>query len=213
MSEKTARIEAEIQAKRDALRSNFDELEAKVKSVTDWKRNFERHPGAMMAAALGAGALLAAMVGRRSTRRGGALSAGSSGELGASAGSSPSGVRGQEGVAREILDPIRDALIGVAVMRATGFLEQMLPGFQEQLKRGRKAKGDSSRSFGDQEGSQSMRGEGDYEAGRRYRGDAEELLKPAGIEGSAREAAPRDQQASADVGASEEPARKRARPA
>jgi hypothetical protein len=212
MSEKTARIEAEMQAKRDALRSNFDELEAKVKSVTDWRRHFERHPGASMAAALGAGAVLATMVGRQSRRRGEALSSGSAGQFRASAGASASGVREPGGTARAIWDPLRDALIGVAVMRATGFLEQILPGFQEQLKRGRKANGDPSRPSGDHDGSKPMRGEGDAEAGGRYRGDAEELRKPASIERSAREAPPRDQQASAERGASEEMTRKRAQP-
>jgi hypothetical protein len=167
MGQTTDQIEADIQDKREALRSNFDELENKVKSVTDWRRHFEKHPGTMMAAALGAGALLATMSGGRNRRR---VRAMSSGEISAAAGASrKASDHQQKGVARQTWDPIKGALIGLALTRATGFIEQLLPGFQEQLKKHGSAKGESSRSSGDSEGSNSVQGEGDdYEAPRRY---------------------------------------------
>jgi hypothetical protein len=61
MGQTTDQIETDIHKTREDLRSNFVELENKVKSVTDWKRHFRNNPGTMVAAAFGAGALLATM--------------------------------------------------------------------------------------------------------------------------------------------------------
>lgn len=129
MSETTEQIEAHIQTKQKALRSNLNELENKVKSATEWRRVYARHPGAMAAAAFGAGALLAIVSGRRS---GGAGQAASASEPRASADPLPSGDRRRNGVARQIWDPVKEALIGVAVVRATRFVQQLLGGSGEE---------------------------------------------------------------------------------
>jgi hypothetical protein len=146
----TDQIESDIQGKRDALRSNFHELENKVKSVTDWRRHFEKHPGIMVGAAIGAGALLATMSGGRKRRRARAMS---SGELGTSASVPRKATDQQKGVALQSWVPIKSALIGLAATRVIGFLEQVLPGFQEQLKKNGSAKGESSRLSGNPEDS------------------------------------------------------------
>jgi hypothetical protein len=100
------------------------------------------------------------------------------------------------------------------VTRASVFLEQPLPGFQEQLKKNSSAKGESSRSSGGPEGSNNLQGEGDYEAGRRFcRSDVEGLVKTADIERAARDAATLNKQEAAEMAAAEEAARKRAKPA
>jgi hypothetical protein len=208
MSEKTDRIEADIQGRRDALRSNFDELEAEVKSVTDWRRHFARHPWAMMTAAIGAGALVATMVGRR-----GRGTASSPGEARASAGPPASGVRPRGGVTSQIWDPVRDALIGAAAMRAAGFLQEVLPGLQGHLKRSGAATAAAPRSFAERDNSKSPRGEGDREAGRGHRNDEEKLPKTGDLGPSAPEAAPGARQAAAETGASEAAAPRRASPA
>jgi hypothetical protein len=210
MSEKAARIEAQLQDKRDALRSNFDELEDKVKSITDWRRHFQRHPGAMTAAAIGAGALLATMIGRRRRRHGGALPPDTSAT---SVGSSPSEVRRQNGNTRQILAPVKDALIDVAVMRASGLLDQMLSGLQEHLKRSGTAKSKFAHSFAEHEDSKPMSSERGDAGGHPRRGDVQEIPEAADIERSARSCAPPDYPPTAAVGGNEQMPRRRAKPA
>ena len=61
MGQTTQQIETEIHKTREALRSNFAELEDRVKAVTDWKRHFRKSPGTMFTAAFAVGALLAKM--------------------------------------------------------------------------------------------------------------------------------------------------------
>jgi hypothetical protein len=69
MGETTDQIEAHIEQARDALGSDLQELEDKVKSVTDWRRHFRSHPMPMLAAAFGCGVLLASMLGESRPRR------------------------------------------------------------------------------------------------------------------------------------------------
>lgn len=131
MSETIEQIESNIKSKYEALRANFDELEGKVKAAGDWRGLFARHPGKMMAAAFGAGAVLAVLSRRRRRPRGRAVS---SGEPGASATALPSRSHRHNGVARQIWDPVKDVVIGVAVTRSIGFLEQLLAGAREEPK-------------------------------------------------------------------------------
>ena len=68
MGETTDQIETHLETKQDALRSNLEELEQKVKSVTDWRRQFRNNPGLMLGLAFGGGMLLAGVM-RRPRRR------------------------------------------------------------------------------------------------------------------------------------------------
>ena len=65
MGEATSQIEAHIEQTRAELGSNLHELEQKVKSVTDWRQQFERNPMLMLGLALAGGFLLANILGRR----------------------------------------------------------------------------------------------------------------------------------------------------
>jgi len=65
----TDEIASDIYQKREDLKSNLEELETRVKSVTDWRSQFERHPGRMVVAALVGGALLSTLIGKRSPSR------------------------------------------------------------------------------------------------------------------------------------------------
>jgi len=47
------------------LKSNFEELETRVKEAADWRSQFRHHPGAMITAAVVGGALLSALIGKR----------------------------------------------------------------------------------------------------------------------------------------------------
>jgi phage shock protein A len=62
MGETADQIVTEIDQTREDLKTNLEELETRVKSVTDWRAQFERHPGALLAAAMVGGVLLSAMV-------------------------------------------------------------------------------------------------------------------------------------------------------
>jgi ElaB/YqjD/DUF883 family membrane-anchored ribosome-binding protein len=65
MGETADQIENEIDHTREALKSNLEELETRVKDVTNWRSLVRRHPGAMFGAAVLGGVLLAALVGKR----------------------------------------------------------------------------------------------------------------------------------------------------
>jgi hypothetical protein len=63
MGETVNQIEAQIEQMRDDLGSNFEELERKVRTATDWKAHVKSNPGAMLGLAFGGGMLLAMMTG------------------------------------------------------------------------------------------------------------------------------------------------------
>jgi len=86
MEQTADQITHDIRSKRDVLRSNFEELEGKVKSLTDWRRHFEKHTGARTE-------LLAKWA------------------------------------------SVKSALVGVAATRITGYLNQIVPGFHEELQK------------------------------------------------------------------------------
>jgi hypothetical protein len=65
MGQTTDQIATDILQKRADLKSNLEELESRMKAVTDWREQFRRRPGALTVAALVGGALLASMLGKR----------------------------------------------------------------------------------------------------------------------------------------------------
>lgn len=65
MGETPDQIENEIDLTREALKSNLEELETRVKEAVDWRSLTRRHPGAMVGAAVLGGMLLAGLIGRR----------------------------------------------------------------------------------------------------------------------------------------------------
>ena len=70
MGETSHQITHEIEETRARLGSNLQELEAKVKDATDWRKQFEKNPLPMLGIAFGGGFLLSRMVGgRRNWRR------------------------------------------------------------------------------------------------------------------------------------------------
>lgn len=68
MGETPDRIEAHIEATRQALYGNMQELERKVRSIADWRAQIGSHPKASLSLAAGAGMLIAQLVlGRKSS--------------------------------------------------------------------------------------------------------------------------------------------------
>jgi hypothetical protein len=69
MAETADELERHIQEIRHDLKDNFSELEDKVKSSVDWRAQFDKRPGIMLALAFGGGILLSALLPRRRSRR------------------------------------------------------------------------------------------------------------------------------------------------
>jgi hypothetical protein len=65
MGKTSDEIVNDIDQTRGDLKSNLEELESRLKAVTDWRVQVGRHPAAMVAAALVGGALLSLMTGKR----------------------------------------------------------------------------------------------------------------------------------------------------
>jgi hypothetical protein len=137
MGETTDQIESHIENKREDLQSNLRELEHKVKSATDWRQQYQKHTGTMVAAAFGGGLLVSTVVGRnrRTGSQPGAISAPASPNAHVRS-------AGKHEVL-ETWDTIKAALIGVAATKFKGMLGEVVPGFSEHLaqfeaKRGRR---------------------------------------------------------------------------
>lgn len=131
MGETTKQIENHIENTRQDLGSNLEELEQKVKSVTDWRRQFQDNPMTMIGVAFGGGILLATMLGGGKKRR--RYSAPFTGD-GHSAPHTPhAGTEHEKHKALETWDNIKGALIGVAATRFKDFVGEVVPGFQEQF--------------------------------------------------------------------------------
>ena len=138
MGQTTDQIETDIHKTREDLRSNFVELENKVKSVTDWKQHFKNNTGTMVAAAFGAGALLAMMGrGRRHAR---VVMPSSSTVKPDEERMGPARLGRQKHQVLETWDGIKSALVGVAATEITGYLGKLVPGFQEQLNKAESTK-------------------------------------------------------------------------
>lgn len=124
MAETTDQIKSHIDAKRADLRSSISELEDKVHSVADWRRQFQRHPGAMVAVALGGGVLLSLLLrGKRTPPAAGSASV---------AGERSAGERSGQRVL-ETIDDAKSALVSVAAAKFTEILGDLVPGFRHQL--------------------------------------------------------------------------------
>ena len=130
MGQATSQIEAHSEDTRADLGSNLQELEQKVKSVTDWKQHFRTSPITMVGVAFGGGILLATMLGGTKNRRRGR------GFSSPATGSEPhAGTDHQKHKAVETWDNIKGALIGVAATRFKDFVGEVVPGFHEEFQR------------------------------------------------------------------------------
>jgi hypothetical protein len=128
MGQTTNQIEAHIENTREDLGSHLQELEQKVKSVTDWKQHFQTSPMTMLGVAFGGGILLATMLSGRKNRRG------ERNFPSHASGSEPhAGTDHQKHKALETWDNIKGALIGVAATRFKDFVGEVVPGFNDQF--------------------------------------------------------------------------------
>lgn len=126
MVERTAQIESHIEATREHLGANLDALEQKIKSATDWREHFERHPMTLAGAAFAGGVVLAMATNSAHNRPG---------RRGLRNDRAPR-VRGPH--AEEVaamLDNIKGTLIGLAVTKVRDMVGQVVPGFQDEFDR------------------------------------------------------------------------------
>ncbi len=127
MGETTNQITSYIESQRGDLGSNLQELERKVKSVTDWRQQFQNNPMTMLAVAFGGGVLLASMVSGKKRRYTNLTPREREREPHA-------GTDQMAHKALETWDNIKGALIGVAATRFKDFVGEVIPGFQEQFR-------------------------------------------------------------------------------
>jgi len=126
MDRATDDIEQHLEDERQALRSNLEELEDRVRSALDWRRQFRSNTRAFLGIALGAGLLLGLMTARRT-----AVPA----EPDYPALAGGPAPRYSDHRRRELSlawRSIESALIGVAAAKLKDALVNMLPGFRDQ---------------------------------------------------------------------------------
>jgi hypothetical protein len=123
------KIEVQIDRTRERLGSNLRELEDRIDAATDWREQFRARPHVFLGGAIAGGALLAAVLRQRSPRQ----VFDSSNEVHL-ASVSRNGVNAQE-QALELWNNIKGALFGVAAMRITEYVSELIPGFDEHYRR------------------------------------------------------------------------------
>ena len=129
MDEAADKIEAQIDRTRDRLGSNLRELEDRIGAATDWREQFRARPHVFLGGAIAGGALLAAVLRPAAPRH--AFHSSTEDHLGSL---SRNGVDTRE-QALELWNNIKGALIGVAGMRLTAYISELVPGFNEHFQR------------------------------------------------------------------------------
>ena len=126
MDRATENIEQEIDRGRELLRSNLEELEARVRSAVDWRRAYRDNMATALGIAFGGALLLGLMVRRRPNEP----------PVAEYQPAMDAGGRRSDARRREMSlawRAIENALIGVAATHLKDVLGKVVPGFREQL--------------------------------------------------------------------------------
>jgi hypothetical protein len=124
MGETTDQIERDIRTSRDNLADNLGELQDRFKRATDWRAQVSDRPGTMLALAFGGGILLSSILpSRRRSRSGGP----------GRPDVSPPSTAGTDAGVMPNVNALKGALIGVAISKASAYIEDLLPGFKEEF--------------------------------------------------------------------------------
>jgi hypothetical protein len=135
MDEAAHKIEAHIDRTRERLGSNLRELEHKVDAATDWREQFRARPHMFLGGAIVGGALLAAVLRPKSSRH--VFDSSNEPHFASVARGS---VDAQE-QALELWHNVKGALLGVAAMRITEYISELIPGFDEHYRRAEQRQG------------------------------------------------------------------------
>jgi hypothetical protein len=134
MDEKVDTIKRHIDAEREELGRNLDEIEYRVKNATDLKAQFNRNTGLILGAAAAGGFLLSLAF--RNSSNSDSRQSGESGSTKESSANTlaPLTHRVSKQLHRfsETFDNIFDGLVGVASAKLQSFVADAVPGFQEQ---------------------------------------------------------------------------------
>ena len=123
MGEKAERIEKYIEQQRSEVRDNMLELKHKVRRSVDWRAQVDERPLAMVGLAFGAGFLVSAFLSARTARPD--FGRMSSDDYRTSQTPSYGGT----------LEILKGAVIGLASAKLKEFVEELLPGFQEEYRK------------------------------------------------------------------------------
>ena len=126
MDETSNEIEARIDRTRERLGSNFRQLEDKFDAATDWRGHVRERPEVWLGAAFVGGMLLAGVL---KARTGGRASAA------VSATPAAAGTGAVKAQARQFLNNVQGALVGVASARIQEYLNELVPGFNDHYQR------------------------------------------------------------------------------
>lgn len=125
MSDTVDQIEDRIESSREDLRSNLEELGAKVKSAVDWRERFEANPGGVLAVAFGGGFILAKLIAGSPRPRDVPAIPGE--------GVAAAARDDRKGRVLRAWDDIQSALVGVVAAKVARTLADVIPGFKEQF--------------------------------------------------------------------------------
>lgn len=128
MGERTDQIERHIAQTRSELSDNVGELQDKVKSAVDWRKQFEEHPGTLLAVAFGGGVVLSAIL---PSNRGTKPNVTARSSVDEPIRSNPAKRKSND--LHRSIDAFTGALLGVAVNKASGFVDSLLPGFHQEF--------------------------------------------------------------------------------
>jgi len=125
-------IEAQIDRTREQLGTNLHELSRRVESATDWQEYYRSRPFVFLGAAAVGGALAAIAINVMSSRQN--YSSGSSWSESRSA-YNGGGANSPSRQVSEFWRNMQSAVVGLAAARLKDYLENLLPGFNDQYQR------------------------------------------------------------------------------
>jgi hypothetical protein len=126
MDETARQIEDRIKTSRENLKSNFSELENKVKTATDWRHYFKEHTGSMMAGAFAGGVVLSTLT--RKSRRPSVHRYENAPQEAV-----PTKASSSQHKMRNAFEDVKGALVGVAATKFKSVLSEVVPGFAEHI--------------------------------------------------------------------------------
>jgi Protein of unknown function (DUF3618) len=130
MAEEPNQIKRHIDATRDELGENVQELGRRVKKATDWHTHFDKSPMTMLALAFAGGVVASTLVGRQGTSRNGHHPLSQAGD-----GQPHRGVEYRKSEAADMFDTVKGAVIGWAANQFKMLLNELLPGFRQAYER------------------------------------------------------------------------------
>jgi hypothetical protein len=129
VDEGTNKVERHLETEREELGRNLDEMEARVKDMTDPRIYFDKHTFWILGAAAAAGFLLSVAVGKATANNTKESLPGRDQRDGAG---SPMFGPTRANRFAETVETIFDGLVGVASGKLDSFIENAVPGFQKQ---------------------------------------------------------------------------------